>query len=305
MKCSDPYIKNGEFRCGRCLPCRIARKRLWTARLILEMLSSPVSLFVTLTYRSIPESGSVSVRDAQLFLKRVRERITPSRLRYYIVGEYGDVTGRAHYHVLLFGNVSEADVRSSWPQGFVYIGSVTPASAAYVVSYVVKGLTSTRAITYSSTLTGITGRLESSSGRMRRSCSGVMSVESKILNGLLAPEFARMSLKPGIGAVAAQRIAQSVLQRLKKSTIPQKDGVEDVPSVFRYEAKLWAMGRYLRSYLRKAAGIPAGMPVAAQILRSMEFVMGDPFERKAARIQDARKAFRGEQISRSRKGLGI
>ena len=55
------------------------------------------SQFITLTYapENYPKNGSVSPREMQLFLKRLRRLVEPVQLRYYLVGEYGDHTQRA------------------------------------------------------------------------------------------------------------------------------------------------------------------------------------------------------------------
>lgn len=146
MKCSVPFTQGvAEFGCGQCMPCRLNRRRLWTARLMLEARQHEHSVFVTLTYdkEHYPGDGNLDVREAQLFLKRLRFELQPRKIRYYIVGEYGERRGRAHYHAILFG-VSDADkelISRAWGKGLVHVGTVTPESASYVVSYVCKGAT--------------------------------------------------------------------------------------------------------------------------------------------------------------------
>lgn len=56
---------------------------------------------VTLTYKET--DGNVSKRDLQKFIKRLRRRIEPQRIRYYACGEYGGRRGRPHYHIIVFG----------------------------------------------------------------------------------------------------------------------------------------------------------------------------------------------------------
>lgn len=86
------------------MPCRLNRRRLWTHRLLLEQLKHGDSCFLTLTYdeKHLPEGGSLVPKHAQDFLKRLRSK-TNLKLRYYLVGEYGEDTERPHYHVALFG----------------------------------------------------------------------------------------------------------------------------------------------------------------------------------------------------------
>jgi len=115
--------------------------------------------FVTLTYsdENLPEGGSLDRRAVPLFLKRLRKRIAPRRLRYFQVGEYGEKLGRPHYHALLFGYDFPDKVRISarkeypewtsetlettWGAGRCLVGSVNFESAAYAARYVTKKVT--------------------------------------------------------------------------------------------------------------------------------------------------------------------
>ena len=105
----DLKVKGIPFPCGQCLACRINRRRVWTNRLLLESLDHEHNSFITLTYADefLPISPTKPVptlckRDAQLFLKRLRKRLT-FPIRYYLCGEYGGLNGRPHYHAILFG----------------------------------------------------------------------------------------------------------------------------------------------------------------------------------------------------------
>ncbi len=110
--------------------------------------------FVTLTYQTMPENGSISVRHLQLFLKRLRKKYGP-HIRFFACGEYGDKLDRPHYHLCLFGHdfhdkylwkITEQDdklyrspeLEKIWTLGFSTIGSVTFKSAAYVARYQLK-----------------------------------------------------------------------------------------------------------------------------------------------------------------------
>jgi len=186
------------------------------------------SSFVTLTYdqQHLPENGSLRPRDIQLFLKLLRKRMGADRpLRYYFVGEYGDETQRPHYHAALFG-VSPLEwelVQSVWPHGAVdnpvkkRLGTLTLESAQYIAGYVTKKMT---------------------------------SADDKRLNGRY-PEFARMSLRPGIGATAIPSIAESLNDSTGARYLAQN---LDVPINLNQGRKTLPLGRYLRKGLRDAMG---------------------------------------------------
>lgn len=224
MMCKKPYMIGVlPFGCGQCMPCRINRRRLWTARIVLETLKHPASCFITLTYapENMPVDNSVSVREAQLFLKRLRKEIDPLRIRYFIVGEYGDRTYRPHYHAALFGlgPDSAALIANAWKLGHVHVGEINNTTAAYVAGYVTKKMTNK-----------LDPRLE---GR--------------------SPEFARMSLRPGIGAHAMEDMAK-YFETNQGALVLARLG--DVPGVLRTGGKLLPLGRYLKGKLRDALGMP-------------------------------------------------
>ena len=92
--------------CGKCLACRINRRREWTVRLLNEEIYSSSSFFVTLTYDNehlpLDKNGNPCVckRDVQLWLKRLRKKFG-SGIRYFLNSEYGEL-GRPHYHAIIF-----------------------------------------------------------------------------------------------------------------------------------------------------------------------------------------------------------
>lgn len=181
--------------CGCCIGCRMDRARDWGTRIALEASCHDESSFLTLTYSqdSYPVDGSVSVRDLQLFFKRLRKSIEPKKVRYYACGEYGDRSSRAHYHVILFGHQfedlkrwrqaksghllyrSEA-LEALWPFGHCEIGTVTRESGGYVARYCLKKIGGAPAAEHYTRPHPVTGLL----------------VE-------VTPEFALMSRRPGIG----------------------------------------------------------------------------------------------------------
>lgn len=93
-----------ELPCGKCDGCRKDQYREWGVRMYHESLCHERSCMATLTYapEHLPEDGKLSLPHLQEFIKRMRHHSTIP-LRYYGVGEYGDETERAHYHVAIFG----------------------------------------------------------------------------------------------------------------------------------------------------------------------------------------------------------
>jgi len=94
--------------------------------------------------------------ELQRFFKRIRAAADPRRFRYYASGEYGEESGRPHYHVVFFGlrKCSCGEhfkgvllcrcedrrlVQKCWKKGAVdRLGSVTYESARYTADYVGK-----------------------------------------------------------------------------------------------------------------------------------------------------------------------
>lgn len=206
------------------MPCRINRRRMWTARIVLEAAwhREPSSM-VNLTYapRWLPEGGTVVPDDAKKFWRDLRNYYGRP-IRYYLVGEYGDRSGRPHYHCIFFGVVPAHDlVCRLWgkaePQG-IHVGSVTVQSAEYVAGYVTKKWT---------------------------------KKDDPRLYGR-HPEFSRMSLKPGIGMPGLQGII-NWLYTEPGVTYLQRN--RDVPKHVRFGGKIYPLGRYLVAQLRLEFGI--------------------------------------------------
>lgn len=137
MLCINPY-KTGkeEFGCGKCLPCKFTKRRVWVGRIVVESLCHRHSCFVTLTYKDAPDEFSDS--DVRLFFKRLRRSV--GNVRYLLVGEKGSRSGRIHYHVALFGVsiAQSATLRRCWKEGFIDVGELNAGSAAYLVKYMLK-----------------------------------------------------------------------------------------------------------------------------------------------------------------------
>ena len=160
MKCKNTVKFNnrsGFQPCGQCMNCRINTQREWATRLILEYKArGNRGLFITLTYdpEHLPESekyptGNLQKSALQKFIKRFRFNYgTGKRLSYYGVGEYGGRTGRAHYHVLIFGAdpfIAEKLVKKSWTLGMSQITDLSQNTLnriKYTLGYTLKKMTS-------------------------------------------------------------------------------------------------------------------------------------------------------------------
>lgn len=144
----DRYV---PVPCGKCPNCLKRRTASWSHRLEIESLRWPSMFFVTLTYNTdhVPISNntfmSLRSRDVSLFLKRLRKN-TGSKIKYYLVGEYGTNNHRPHYHIILFTEEKclASDIVNAWmidgkEIGNVYFGKVEPGSIRYCVQYYDKG----------------------------------------------------------------------------------------------------------------------------------------------------------------------
>ncbi len=170
MICERPWRKGiMSYRCGRCHACNRNKIRIWVGRLMTEWNHHAATSFITLTYndKHVPCGNKLQKADLQKFLKRLRKRFYPEKFRFYAVGEYGDTTQRPHYHLILFGSrqLEEKEIEQLWPNGFTSLRPADEKNMAYTCGYTMKKMTKQK-----------DPRLE---GR--------------------TPEFATMSMRPGIG----------------------------------------------------------------------------------------------------------
>lgn len=127
--------------CGRCNYCLQARRAEWSFRLRQELKVSSASHFITLTYEKTPltDSGVETLRkkDLQDFIKRLR-KLSPDKVRYYAVGEYGTNFERPHYHAVLFNvprSILSAHLVTVWGHGHVDIRDLNDACIHYVSKF--------------------------------------------------------------------------------------------------------------------------------------------------------------------------
>lgn len=184
-----------QIPCGGCVGCRLDRAAEWQSRLVHESKMHLFNVFLTLTYsdENLPENGTLVKDHFQKFMMRLRKSIYPTKVRYYMCGEYGSQTQRPHYHAILFGHdfadkkyhkkTPQGDklyisntLDRLWGHGHCWIGSVTPESCGYVARYIMKKITGDAAELHYTRLNPETGELIP-----------------------ILPEYTNMSLKPAIG----------------------------------------------------------------------------------------------------------
>ena len=141
-------VRHGEnvhlVPCGKSAYCLTNRRSSWMFRITQEMRSQVhPGWFITLTYdeKHVKRVGtpcrlSLRFRDVQLFLKRVRKE--EYYAKYICVGEYGGVTGRPHYHVILWTDCPIDYIESFWKMGHVHVGRLNMASAMYTLKYIIQ-----------------------------------------------------------------------------------------------------------------------------------------------------------------------
>lgn len=128
--------------CGHCAFCMATRRSDWALRIHYEKRQHLDAKFITLTYAN-PHlkwqhgKSQLEKRDLQLYLKILRKK--GHTIRYYAIGEYGSRTYRPHYHILLFGTITEQAIRDNWKFGQVHIGTVTQKSIMYCLGYMING----------------------------------------------------------------------------------------------------------------------------------------------------------------------
>jgi hypothetical protein len=234
MKCAFPItLQINEHLskivgCGRCMQCRINKKREWKGRLLLEHAHSRVhGSFVTLTYNDahLPENASLDVSDAQKYLKRLRERYRSGGMRYFLVGEYGTKSWRPHYHALLFNlepDKYEQMIRDSWgDRGFVQVDEVNRERCDYVCDYTTKRMTSPE-----------DHRLE---GRK--------------------PEFFISSRRPPIGRQGFNQLLDAFYTDKGSKVLATH---HDIPPTYRFGGKVYPLPARWRAEMREHFGIDPG-----------------------------------------------
>lgn len=180
-------LKTGKYivvPCNKCLACKMRKSAEWAARAAQEAEYYPDGerWFITFTYDEDnlpryyealgeiitggnPIGGTPTLyhKDMQNLFKRIRdaERKKAKRegreerkIKFLMSGEYGDQTGRPHYHAIIFGlkiddlTPTKTDrgvihyksnwLQAKWGKGIVDIEEYSLTNAQYVAQYTVK-----------------------------------------------------------------------------------------------------------------------------------------------------------------------
>lgn len=198
--------------CRRCVGCKSGEAREWAIRCYHEALGHsrvwrdpvtkvateiPNNVMITLTYddEHLPEDGLLKLLDWQMFMKRLRNR-REHAVRYFMCGEYGGLTGRCHFHAILFAEdfsdryqvsgpgeqpvFCSYELDEIWGRGRATVDPVNLQTVSYVAGYVAKKSHQ------DGNFTGpLVEAIDEVTGEMR-----VVALE---------PEFRTMSKKPGLG----------------------------------------------------------------------------------------------------------
>lgn len=220
---SEERLAATPLPCGRCLPCRINKRREWTHRIMLENHMHSDSLFCAFTYSDwhLPKDESVDPGEMKRFLARLRRKLNGKPFRYFAIGEYGGNFGRAHYHAVLFGlsKWHVPTICSAWstyghPLGLTSFDEVNQRTAQYIAGYTTKKLTK----------------------------AGDPGLEGK------KPEFMRSSRKEG-------GIGLSYIKKLGEQLKKDPHWEPRIINQLQWGKKSWPLGRYLTDKLAEYSGV--------------------------------------------------
>lgn len=144
--------------------------------------------FITLTYNEHLQNPSLNHRDFQLFIKRLRKKLSQSsnkmqsdcdpvkKISYYMAGEYGSQNRRPHFHACIFGHdftdkiyykrtstgsriYTSTTLEKLWGHGYTSTAEVTFESAAYIARYIMDKKTGHNAKKYYEHIDDKTGEI--------------------------------------------------------------------------------------------------------------------------------------------------
>lgn len=174
-------MKYIQVPCNHCWACQLRYSAEWATRIMLESQKYENNWFVTLTYdpEHLPvlESirlndqlwqndgtwidGSLMPEEIAKFIKDLRNHLQNHKhhqgMKYFYCGEYGEHTGRPHYHLILMNvpldihqlydtyvdnnykiHWKSKEIESLWPKGMIDVAELEWSCAAYVARYCTK-----------------------------------------------------------------------------------------------------------------------------------------------------------------------
>lgn len=137
-KCAKPLFINFQpVPCGTCYECQMRKRAEWDLRLRVESKSAE-AFFVTLTMDD-EHYETPAKRTLQSFFKTLRNH--GLKFKYYAVAEFGERTGRGHYHLCLFVRewsdeiCNMHDIVRMWTLGMTDIAPLNDAAIHYVTKW--------------------------------------------------------------------------------------------------------------------------------------------------------------------------
>jgi hypothetical protein len=277
-KCfNGKYLRsqNRVVPCGKCRACKRKKKAEWASRIMQENIAHTAtgghSEFLTLTYRDdeLPKQNGVPTlrkSAAKAFLHN--QRNMDGSFRYYLTGEYGDLSGRPHLHMAIFCVHAErvSDFCKDWEakHGKTDRKVLIPARCAYLAKYTTKALT---------------------------------KVDDRRLKNGQEPEFRLSSTRPGLGATFARMVADRwSVSRMEKIIARQGD----VNRTFRAGGQLYPLTDYTLKKIREALEIPTlHRDREAHLGYQQAFPVPEAEQDQAKHLAQELK-FRGEEASKKK-----
>ena len=172
-----------KIPCRKCWACQLNYSAEWATRIMLEAKKTPgCNFFVTLTYDDLhlpiaenietetevyendgTWNGTLNEPDMVRFLNSLRksyERQGYKGIKYFYCGEYGETTGRPHYHIILLhcpidirqfydchvdtnykAHWKSHQLEKYWQEGILDVSELEWSCAAYVARYCTKKIT--------------------------------------------------------------------------------------------------------------------------------------------------------------------
>lgn len=184
------------------------------------------SYFLTLTYddEHLPRtSDGVPTLQRSRFVNWVKNTGLPKAgLRYYAVGEYGDLSQRPHYHMAVFPRFGSqvSELTRQWQGGFTSAFELNPQRALYLAQYTTKKLT-------------------------------VYPHECAL--GDKEPEFRTSSRGPALGAAFVSVLVQAYGTTSGRRIISERG---DIERSVRFGQKILPIPRFILGKVRESLGIP-------------------------------------------------